>query len=650
MKRLAFLALILFGFAASSFAQNAPFQNFCVQGGVSSVTQGLGSTNKLQGIIPSCTVTVFLTGTQTLAVIYSNAGGTPLANPFTAVPLGAVAPGMWTFWAAKSAAYDVVLSGGIPPNTYTQPVTLIGLNSGGGGGGASLLLAHNGTPLSDQSYLNFNDFNPSPPAGYTNVIFQPDGAGDLSGYVPAAGGVTQLTGGTCIGLSPSDGLGNVTVTYTCSSSSITPVQVVLTTTLITANTCTSPLTVSMPGVVAPSGSTPGTVFAVVPETLPSAVNGWGATGGLVMQVAATADTLNYDVCNQTGNDITPGALTVDVSAGNGGGGGSGSVTSFAAPSGGWPTWLTPTVNNPTTTPSLTVAAGPIPNSALANPSITLGSTSVALGQTITGAVGFNAATATALAGTPTQCSTGNAPTGIAPNGNANGCAPISGGGGGGGTPPILQVNSTNTLNQGLLNLTNTSTVTFTNPSGGVVNATVPTSAFGSLGVSSPDNTSINAVSGVYHIVSPGAGLILGFSSGNAYAGYGAGTNISLAGNLISNTSPANAVMTGLSANVIPVATSATTLGPSNITQKGGSTIIGSATSANVDGWGELAISGTTVTYTFANSYLTHPECVAEPQFSPAAWHWITYSGTASFTINFSSSVAGQVSYHCDART
>ena len=40
----------------------------------------------------------------------------------------------------------------------------------------------------------------------------------------------------------------------------------------------------------------------------------------------------------------------------------------------------------------------------------------------------NAATATALASTPSLCSTGNAPTGILANGNATGCASISGGG------------------------------------------------------------------------------------------------------------------------------------------------------------------------------------------------------------------------------
>jgi hypothetical protein len=46
-------------------------------------------------------------------------------------------------------------------------------------------------------------------------------------------------------------------------------------------------------------------------------------------------------------------------------GGAGTVTTFTAPSGSWPSWLVPTVTNPTTTPNLAVAASAIPNAALA---------------------------------------------------------------------------------------------------------------------------------------------------------------------------------------------------------------------------------------------------------------------------------------------
>lgn len=67
----------------------------------------------------------------------------------------------------------------------------------------------------------------------------------------------------------------------------------------------------------------------------------------------------------------------------GGGEGGGSVTSFAAPSGSWPTWLVPTVTNSTATPSLAVAASAIPNSALANAATTVNGQTCALGSTCT---------------------------------------------------------------------------------------------------------------------------------------------------------------------------------------------------------------------------------------------------------------------------
>lgn len=60
--------------------------------------------------------------------------------------------------------------------------------------------------------------------------------------------------------------------------------------------------------------------------------------------------------------------------------GSGSVTSFTASAGSWPTWLVPAVTNSTTTPTLTVTAGPIPNAALANSSITVNSVTCTLGS------------------------------------------------------------------------------------------------------------------------------------------------------------------------------------------------------------------------------------------------------------------------------
>jgi hypothetical protein len=137
MKRLTPLFLMLFGLIPALRGQALlPIQGYCSQGGVSALTQGLSSTNKLLGIIPSCTITVYQTGTLTKVTLYADAAGDPLSNPFTASALGSAAPGSWIFYAPNNVQYDVVASGGISPNTYLQPVTILAGVSAGGGGSA----------------------------------------------------------------------------------------------------------------------------------------------------------------------------------------------------------------------------------------------------------------------------------------------------------------------------------------------------------------------------------------------------------------------------------------------------------------------------------------------------------------------------------
>lgn len=160
-KILAILIAVL-GFGTAN-AQNGAITGFCTSGSTQAVVSGLKSTNTLQGIIPKCTVSVYFTGTTTLAPIYSSIGGTTLANPFTANQLS----GQWLFYALASANYDIVLSGGTPPNVYATPLTLTGVGAGGGGGGES--------------------------------------------------GVTQIIAGTNVSLSPSGGTGAVTISAAGSS-------------------------------------------------------------------------------------------------------------------------------------------------------------------------------------------------------------------------------------------------------------------------------------------------------------------------------------------------------------------------------------------------------------------------------------------------
>src|SRR5579864_5873152 len=76
MKRFVrWMAVLIALGGGSALAQNGTIQGYCDQGGVSAQVSGLPSTNKLQGNIPSCTITVYLTGTQTKATIFSNPGG-----------------------------------------------------------------------------------------------------------------------------------------------------------------------------------------------------------------------------------------------------------------------------------------------------------------------------------------------------------------------------------------------------------------------------------------------------------------------------------------------------------------------------------------------------------------------------------------------
>lgn len=112
LKRLAFVCVLLASIAAS--ASREKWQGYCQNGGSQDVIGGLTSAKYFMQNFPSCTVTVYLTGTQTLATLYSDNSGTPLANPFTASNTG-----LWAFY-SDNARYDIRMSGG----GITSPFTL----------------------------------------------------------------------------------------------------------------------------------------------------------------------------------------------------------------------------------------------------------------------------------------------------------------------------------------------------------------------------------------------------------------------------------------------------------------------------------------------------------------------------------------------
>ena len=108
---------VLLAVAPTLTAQTAVLPIYaCTLPGTQAQVSSLLSTNYQQGIIPSCTVTVYLTGTTTLAT-------TSPQSPFTANANGSIPP----IYSAINQGVDVVLSGGNAPNVYPAPVTFTGL-------------------------------------------------------------------------------------------------------------------------------------------------------------------------------------------------------------------------------------------------------------------------------------------------------------------------------------------------------------------------------------------------------------------------------------------------------------------------------------------------------------------------------------------
>lgn len=207
MLRRILLPLLLGLVAVAAYAQNDAFQGFCNRGGQFAVVSGLNSTNRLQNVIPSCTVTVYYTGTTTLVpanLITKDAGGTPLGNPFTADAITSLTPGHWLFYAADGQGYDVVGSGGIAPNTYPSPVPLgtdLIIRAGGGGAGCTtigtpgIFQISNGTGGCNPTYLQVNGVNLTAPSplnlvNSSTVTFSNPSLGNVTATASAPSSVT----------------------------------------------------------------------------------------------------------------------------------------------------------------------------------------------------------------------------------------------------------------------------------------------------------------------------------------------------------------------------------------------------------------------------------------------------------------------------
>jgi len=144
MKKTLLLASLFL--PALAHAQLIAYNGECVVGGQRAVTQGLKSSGTaplgsatvsvgagVVGSYPKCLVTVYLTGTGTLAPLFSDNVGTVMTNPFTATATN----GSFLFFAAGTC-YDIQISTGAGPILpSSKTFTGICLGGGGGGGGGS---------------------------------------------------------------------------------------------------------------------------------------------------------------------------------------------------------------------------------------------------------------------------------------------------------------------------------------------------------------------------------------------------------------------------------------------------------------------------------------------------------------------------------
>lgn len=123
------LTLTILAGGSLSYGQTVQkLQGYCEDGGQTVTTDGRTSTTKVQRSYPSCTVTVYVSGTTTLATIYSDESSTPKANPFVADSTGA-----WFFYGAVGR-YDTRFSGGGIATPFTKSGLWVVVPGGGGGG------------------------------------------------------------------------------------------------------------------------------------------------------------------------------------------------------------------------------------------------------------------------------------------------------------------------------------------------------------------------------------------------------------------------------------------------------------------------------------------------------------------------------------
>ncbi len=342
MKRL-FIISALFFALASPVGAYVRVQGFCENGGIANPQ----TTKKFMGSYPSCTVTVFQSGTTNLASIFSDNIGTPKSNPFTSDST----TGYYFFYAASALSpanrLDIQFSGGgiatytlggiLPLDPLDVPAIMVypgaGLPISTGSAWASSLtpvqskiLIGNSTPAWAVSAWTIAD------PGAANGVLVSDGTNWTRTTVPNAG------------------LSNSSITIAGHSVSLGGTQALASTDLSDSSTIIT-------------GSRLDNVFS-------------GSNGFLKRTGAATysIDTTTYLTGNQ---NIT---LSGDVT----GGPAATAITTTVAKVNGVSYGTSPSTNTvPVVTGLNTVTYEAVPNAALSNSSMTIAGHSVPLGGTQT---------------------------------------------------------------------------------------------------------------------------------------------------------------------------------------------------------------------------------------------------------------------------
>lgn len=107
-KRAYYLALVFVLIYTLPCISRAKLQGYVAQGNTTlTISGGVGTIpKKVQGSFPGATVTIYLSGTLSLATLYADNAGTPKANPFTA----SLTDASW-FAYVDNGRYDVRFSG-----------------------------------------------------------------------------------------------------------------------------------------------------------------------------------------------------------------------------------------------------------------------------------------------------------------------------------------------------------------------------------------------------------------------------------------------------------------------------------------------------------------------------------------------------------